>query len=362
MNSKMPVSSARRRSKARWLLNIILGMYRARWRSLAIKSLFLVLGFLAVSALIEHVLERRDRARLTTGDTFYTTQGRRIRYHLTGQHNPGPTLVLLNGATASLEQWEGVQAALSTDSPVISYDRGGTGFSDPANEHDANADADELNQLLHSPEIKGPFVLVSYSSSSMMAAVFVARHLDVVKGIVFVEPSPLGLPSLPGAGRSTYRRVFWRYNLYAIQSFFGYTRLRLAMNEWHSTPNFSPAEERYNAIIKSWHHWLASTYDVMTLDTSVTEAAAALATHPFSHLPLGVLVTIDPTESEYLKKVFERYETLAASSQLGVMRVARGNHDRLLKDPVILVSTRDLVRAIADKSRAEAAAVVAPKL
>jgi pimeloyl-ACP methyl ester carboxylesterase len=334
---------------------MILGMYRTRWRSLAFKSLFLVLGFCAVSALIEHVLERRDMARLTTGDTFYTTQGRRIRYHLTGQHNPGPTLVLLDGATASLEQWEGVQAALSTESPVISYDRGGTGFSDPAHEHGANADADELNQLLHFPDIRGPFVLVSYSSSSMMAAVFAARHLDVVKGIVFVEPSPLGLPALPGPGTKTYRRVFWRYNLVAIQSFFGYTRLRLAMNEGHSAPPSSPAEERYDAILKSWHHWLASTYEVMTLDTSVTEANTALATHPFSHLPLGVLVTINPAESEYLKEVFERYRTLAASSQLGVMRVAHGNHERLLKDSVLLGSTVDLIRAIVDKSRAEAA-------
>src|ERR1700679_305179 len=159
------------------------GMYRTRWRGLAFKSLFLVLGLCAVSALIEHVLERWDMARLTAGDTFYTTQGGRIRYHLTGEHNPGPTLVLLDGTTASLEQWEGVQAALSTESPVISYDRGGTGFSDPANEHGASADADELDQLLHAPEIRGPFVLVSYSSSSMMAAVFAARHHDVVKGI-----------------------------------------------------------------------------------------------------------------------------------------------------------------------------------
>jgi pimeloyl-ACP methyl ester carboxylesterase len=330
---------------------MIVGMDRRRWRSLAIRGLFLVMGFGAVSALIEHVLERRDMARLTTGDTFYSTQGRRIRYHLTGEHNPGPTLVLLDGTTASLEQWEGVQAALSTESPVISYDRGGTGFSDPADEHGANADADELNQLLHSPEIRGPFVLVSYSSSSMMAVVFAARHLDLVKGIVFLEPAPLGLPTLAAPGKS-YRRLFWRFNLVAIQSFFGYTRLRLAMNERHSAPPSSPAEKRYNTILKSWHHWLASTYDAMTLDTSATEANTALATHPFSHLPMGVLSTLDPTESEFLKEVFERFKTLAASSQLGVMREAHGNHTRLLTDPVLLNSTVDLIRTIVDKSRA----------
>jgi hypothetical protein len=79
---------------------MFLGMYRTRWRSLTAVSLIFIIGFGAVSALIERILERRDIARLTAGDTFYATQGRRIRYHLTGQHNPGPTLVLLNGTTA----------------------------------------------------------------------------------------------------------------------------------------------------------------------------------------------------------------------------------------------------------------------
>ena len=100
----------------------------------------------------------------------------------------------------------------------------------------------------------------------------------------------------------------------------------------------------------------------MTLDTSATEANTALATHPFSHLPMGVLSTLDPTESEFLKEVVERFKTLAASSQLGVMRVAHGDHTRLLKDPVILGSAVDLIRTIVDKSRAEAAAATAPRL
>jgi pimeloyl-ACP methyl ester carboxylesterase len=327
-------------------------MPRARWRGLACKGLFLALGLCAVSASIEHVLEIRDAARLTASDTFYTAHGRRIRYHLTGQRNPGPTVVLLDGLTATLEEWDAVQTALSTVSPVLSYDRGGAGFSDPADEHGANADADELDQLLHSPEIAGPFVLVSYSSSSMMATVFAARHLDVVKGIVFVEPAPLGLPPLPAPGTKTYRRVFWRFNVITIQAFFGYTRLRLAM-AGHNAPPFSPAAERYDAVMKSWHHWLASTHDAMGLDTSVREADAVMATHPFAHLPLGMLITMDPTESEYIREIVERNKKLAASSELGIMRVAHGNHDQLLKDPVVLGSTVDLIRTIVDEVRAK---------
>ena len=328
-----------------------LPMSRTRWRVLARKGLLLVLGLCAVSALIEHVLELRDAARLTASDTFYAAHGRRIRYRLTGPSAPGPTLVLLNGLMASLEQWNVVQAALSTAAPVVSYDRGGTGFSDPADAHDANADADELDQLLQSPGIAGPFVLVSYSSSSMMATVFAAKHLDVVKGIVFVDPTTRS----PAPGRKTYRRMFWRLAVvHPLEAFFGYTRLRQAIAGRNAPPS-SPASERWNAVIESTQHWLASAHDAMSLDESADEADADMATRPFADLPLGVLTTVDSAESEDLRDTFDRQKKLAASSERGIMRAAHCEHSELLNDPVAVGSIVDLIRTIVDEARAKAA-------
>ena len=332
-----------------------LPMPGTHWRVLARKGLLLCLGMCAVSALIEHVLELRDAARLTAGDTFYATRGRRIRYHLTGTNAPGPTLVLLNGSSASLEQWSTVQAALSTVAPVVSYDRGGAGFSDPANAHDANAGADELDQLLHCPEIARPFVLVSYSSSSPVATVFAATHLDVVKGIVFVDPI---LSSPPGT--KSWRRIFWRPSLAnPLEAFFGYTRLKRAIVDRYAPPS-SPESERWNAVIVSTHHWLAGGLESMSLDKSFDEANAALATRPFAVLPLGVLTTADPAESEYLREIFDRQKQLAATSNRSIMRVIHGFHSQLLNDPVALDSIVDLIRTIADDVRAGAAAGVKP--
>jgi pimeloyl-ACP methyl ester carboxylesterase len=318
----------------------------ARWRGFAFISLGVCAVVLVISALVEQLLERRDEARLTANETFLAVQGRRIRYRLMGESHPGPSLVLLDGLTASLEEWDGVQAALSSEAPVLAYDRGGKGFSDLARAYGADADADELNQLLRLPGLRGPFVLVSYSSSSMLATIFAAAHPDLVKGIVFVEPAPLGLPSLPAPNTNSYFRVFWRFNLYTVQAFFGYTRLRLALQE-RGAPGFTTVSaQRYNAIIKSWHHWLASAHDADSLDSAAKEADSVLTRQPFAHLPLGVLVTIDPAESPYLGEIVARDRQLAASSSRGILREAHGNHDRLLKDPAVYASTVDLVRAV----------------
>ena len=331
--------------------NMSLPMPRARWRGFARNGLLLILGLCLLSALIEHILERRDAARLTAGETFYTVHGRRIRYHLTGPSTPGPTIVLLDGISGSLEQWEKVQTALSRISPVLSYDRGGAGFSDPADAHDADADADELDQLLHAPQIaRPPFVLVSFSSSSMVAIVFAARHLDVVKGIVFGDPI-VGAPT-PGMNMKTYRRIFWRPTVAnPLEAFFGYTRLKDVIAA-RNAPPASQASERWNAIIVSTHHWVASAHDALSLDESADEADAVMATRPFADLPVGVLNTMDPVLHDF----FEQQKRLAAGSDRGVLRTVHCDHTQLLNDPVAVASLVDLIRTIVDEGRPKAAA------
>jgi pimeloyl-ACP methyl ester carboxylesterase len=331
---------------------MILPIPRTGWLVLARNGLLVVLGLCALGALIEYVLERRDAARLTANETFYTAHGRRIRYHLTGPPIPaGPTLVLLDGISGSLEQWERVQTVLSTVSPVLSYDRGGAGFSDPADAHDANADAEELDELLHSPQMPGPpFVLVSFSSASMMAIVFAARHRDVVKGIIFADPI-LGVPT-PGTNMKSYRRIFWRPTLANTpEAFFGYTRLRHVLAT-RNVPPATPVSERSNAIVVSTRHWIASAHDALSLDASADEADSVMSTRPFADLPLGVLITLDPA----LRQFFEPQQKLATRSDRSIVRTVHCEHTQLLNDPVAVASLIDLIQTIVAEGSPEAAA------
>jgi pimeloyl-ACP methyl ester carboxylesterase len=297
--------------------------------------LLIVTGLCATLVLVEHFLERRDAARLTASETFQTLQGRRVRYHQAGSGNAGPTVVLINGIAGSLEQWDKVQSALSAASPVLSYDRSGAGFNDFPAGYDGYAGAAELDRLLHAPGIaRPPYVLVSFSSSAMMAIVFAATHLDVVKGIVFVDP----ILGVRNSRIKTYRRIFLRTTVVSpIEALFGYTRLKYA-HLAHDTPQ----AERWEAIVKSTHHWVAGAFDALSLDDSAAQADMLMAAGRFAHLPLGELIT-DPPDDGFggIQK------ELVARSDRGILRTVRDGHSELLEDPVAVAALVDLIRTIA---------------
>jgi hypothetical protein len=176
--------------------------------------------------------------------------------------------------------------------------------------------------------------------------------MDVVKGVVFVDPTLRS--SAPGT--KTYRRMFWRPSVMnPMKAFFGYTRLEQAIAGRNAAPP-SPVSERTNAILESTHHWLATAGDSMSLDESADEADAAMATGSIGDLPLGVFTTLDPGESEFVRDIFDRQKRLAASSHRGILRTARGDHNELLNDPVSVGSIVDLIRTVVDETRVKAAA------
>jgi hypothetical protein len=94
----------------------------------------------------------------------------------------------------------------------------------------------------------------------------------------------------------------------------------------------------------------------MNLDDSADEADAVMATHPLAHLPLALLTTADPAESQGLRYAFEEQKKLAASSERSIMRAVHGEHSQFLNDPVTIASILDMIGTIVDEGRAKAAA------
>jgi pimeloyl-ACP methyl ester carboxylesterase len=301
-----------------------------------------LLAALAACALVERHLETNDAERLTAGETFFRVQGRRVRYRLTGAEHPGPTLVLLGGAAASLEQWDDVQKTLGETAPVVSYDRCGMGFSEPADAHDAMAQAEELEELLHAPGIRAPFVLLSYSNSANVARIFASEHRDQVRGIVFVDP-------VPDYGPRFVRFFGWHLTTMTVGSVLGYRRLLNAMASRHRARE-SPVLERGDAISMSGKHWLATDLDEVNVKHSFEEAEAM---PPLGDLPVGILTTIDPDQSEYNRYVAQRQNELATkSSRTLVVRREHVNHSLLLSDPALIALVTGLLEKVEEASHA----------
>jgi pimeloyl-ACP methyl ester carboxylesterase len=89
--------------------------------------------------------------------------------------------------------------ALST---VVSYDRAGFGWSDPAPlPRTMEQRADELYALLRASQIPPPYVLVGLSYGGPLVRLFAARHAELVAGLVFVDITHEAVFATPGAQR-----------------------------------------------------------------------------------------------------------------------------------------------------------------
>jgi pimeloyl-ACP methyl ester carboxylesterase len=66
--------------------------------------------------------------------------------------------------------WLAIQRALASDVPVVLYDRGGLGWSDPGiRPRTAARMAEELHALLAAARIEPPYVLAGHSFGGLIA-------------------------------------------------------------------------------------------------------------------------------------------------------------------------------------------------
>src|SRR5213075_589528 len=90
------------------------------------------------------------------------------------------------------ETWRKVTTAAAASTEVVRYDRAGLGAS-PAGEavpRTAAEIASELHDALVSASINPPYVLVSHSAGAWYVIVFAAQHLNEVKALVLIDPTP----------------------------------------------------------------------------------------------------------------------------------------------------------------------------
>lgn len=105
----------------------------------------------------------------------------------------GSPTVLIEVASGSLSlEWWPLQERLASSMRVLTYDRGGMGWSDPGKKPRSSAQVcRELESLLQVLGLKPPFLLVGHSIGGLYLQHFARLHPGWVEGMVLVDPLTL---------------------------------------------------------------------------------------------------------------------------------------------------------------------------
>jgi pimeloyl-ACP methyl ester carboxylesterase len=118
-----------------------------------------------------------------------SVNGFRVNLYCMGSGSP--TVVFDSGWEDWAPAWSKVQPEVAKWTRACSYDRAGTGFSDPGPMPRTSVRmAEELRTALHHAGIGGPYILVGHAFGGDNVRTFAALHMGEVAGLVLVEADP----------------------------------------------------------------------------------------------------------------------------------------------------------------------------
>jgi len=102
----------------------------------------------------------------------------------------GPTIILEAGASAFAIDWSLVQPAIARNHQVCSYDRAGSGWSDPRpNVETPSRIVADLHAALGAAGEKPPYVMVGASAGGQYVRLYQLDYPGEIIGLVLVDPS-----------------------------------------------------------------------------------------------------------------------------------------------------------------------------
>jgi pimeloyl-ACP methyl ester carboxylesterase len=119
------------------------------------------------------------------------------RLHIRCVGSGTTTVLLIAGFEEGAENWNKVEPAISASARVCSYDRPGTGTSDPPTDTQTfTTQATDLYALLAAVGEAGPYVVVGHSFGGTEAVTFASKYPAEVKGLVLIDTSPVTWPEV----------------------------------------------------------------------------------------------------------------------------------------------------------------------
>jgi pimeloyl-ACP methyl ester carboxylesterase len=117
--------------------------------------------------------------------------GRKLHVNCTGpSERTGPTVILEAGASSFAIDWALVQPEVARTSRVCSYDRAGSGWSDPRTDVETPARiVADLHVALGAAGEKPPYVMVGASAGGLYVRLYQLDYPREVIGLVLVDPA-----------------------------------------------------------------------------------------------------------------------------------------------------------------------------
>ena len=151
-------------------------------------SFALVLILACVGFIYEQFAESRDRRLNHPPGRLVDVGGYSMHLYCTGQGSP--TVVLDSGLGDYWLSWYKVQPQISQFTRVCSYDRAGSGWSDPSpQKRTSKIFAQELHTLLQRASVPAPYVLVGHSLGGFNVRMYASLFPADVVGMVLVDSS-----------------------------------------------------------------------------------------------------------------------------------------------------------------------------
>lgn len=163
------------------------------WLWLAVALALPVLGYF-----YQRFAESREARNSVPPGELVDIGGRRL--HVIRRGTGSPAVVMEAGAANSSTIWWPLQERLALETTVITYDRAGLGWSDPAPLPRAVGQrVDDLGAMLQNAGVEPPYVMVGLSYGGPLTRIFAERNPDQVAGLVFVDIAHEAVFSTPGA-------------------------------------------------------------------------------------------------------------------------------------------------------------------
>ncbi|QMU55245.1 MAG: alpha/beta fold hydrolase [Nitrosopumilus sp.] len=151
----------------------------------------IVISVLVVGVLVAGQIAYNTVPMIDQPGEIYSVNGTYMHLYCTGpENNEKPTVVIIAGGGVTSPLYYPLQEDLSETVRTCTYDRAGTGWSEPNNVPSNTKNmSDELYQLLQTAKIDGPILLTGHSLGGITSLIYSTEHEEQVAGIAFIDSS-----------------------------------------------------------------------------------------------------------------------------------------------------------------------------